>query len=73
MVPGGPKDEVERKVHRKVEIALSEKGAGGDCNGHKGRGKERKGKGKEGAYPTSGFSTREAPSEEKHNQPWEPR
>ena len=58
MVPGGPKEEEARKVHRKVEIASLKKGAGGDYNGHKSRGKERKGKGK--------------PSEEKNNQPWEP-
>ena len=49
----------------------SEKNASSDYSGHSGRGKERKGKGKDGAYPQSGFSASEAPSEERNSQSWE--
>ena len=40
-----------------------EKGASNDFNPHKGREKDQKGKGKEGAYPQSGLSVSETPSE----------
>ena len=47
----------------------SEKNAGCDDSGHKGRGKERKGKGTEGACLQSGFSTSEDFSDENNVQP----
>ena len=40
-------------------------------NLHKGRGKDQKGKGKEGAYTQSGFSASETPSEEGYGHAWE--
>ena len=52
MMLGGPKEEEARRLHRMVKIASlniffrtyqSKKNAGSDNNGHKGRGKERKG------------------------------
>ena len=46
-------------------------GAGNHFNPHRGRGKDQKGKGKEGAYPQSGFSASEARSEERSGQSWE--
>ena len=69
-----------RRVFRKVKNASlkmgfrthqPEKSAGSDFNPHKGRGKDQKGKGKEGAYPQSGFSASEAPSEERNSPSWE--
>ena len=36
----------------------------------KGRGKERKGKSKEGAYPQPGFSAWETPEEERYGHAW---
>ena len=41
-----------------------QKGSSSDINPHKGRGKDQKGKGNEGAYPQSGFAASETPSEE---------
>ena len=73
IVLGGPKEEEARGVLRKVKIGPSESGrrtfqseksVGSDFDAHRGRGKERKGKGKEGAYQ-SGFSASEAHSEER--------
>ena len=70
IVPSGPKEEESRKVHRKVEIASLKKVQGGDYNGHKGRGKERKGKGKEGAYPQSGFFPQKHQVKKRIISPW---
>ena len=48
-----------------------EKGASNDFNPHKSRGKDQKGKGKEGAYPQSGLSASETNSKEGHGHSWE--
>ena len=47
------------------------KGAGNDFKPHKGRGKDQKRKGKEGAYLQSGLSASETPSEEGYGPAWE--
>ena len=49
----------------------SEKSSCSDCNPHKGRGKDRKGKRKEGACPQSGFSASENPVGEGQGCSWE--
>ena len=65
IVLGGPKEKEAIKVFRNVKKQLSENGfrtyrseknVGCDQSGHKDRGKERKAKGKEGAYLQSGIS-----------------
>ena len=48
-----------------------EKGTGNESHLHKGRGKDRKRKGKESAYPQSGRSASETPSEEGYGHTWE--
>ena len=48
-----------------------EKGAGKDFTQNKGREKDLKGKDKEGAYPQSGLSASESPSEEGYGHAWE--
>ena len=48
-----------------------EKGSNNDFNPQKGRDKDQKGNGKEGAYPQSGLSVSETPSEEGHGYSWE--
>ena len=64
IVFGCPKGKEARRVRRKKKNRLSQRGrrtyqseksAGSDFNSHKGRDKDRKGKGKEGAYTQSGF------------------
>ena len=70
IVLGGPKEEEARRVLRKVKKRLSEsvfrtyqpeKSAGSDFNPHQGRGKDRKGKGKEGAHLNLDFQPRKTP------------
>ena len=75
---GGPK---ERKARRACQKAMmgsfkggfrpyqSDKGASKDFHQNKGRGKDQKGKGKEGIYPQSGFSASETPNEEGYGRP----
>ena len=48
-----------------------DEGAGEDFHQNKGRGKDQKGKGKEGTYPQSGFSASGRPNEEGYVQAWE--
>ena len=48
-----------------------EKGASNEFNPHKGRGKDQQVKGKAGAYPQSGLSASETPSEERYSHAWE--
>ena len=77
IVLGGPKEEGARRVLRKVKIGslkvvvaltTQRKSAGSDVNNTKAEARTKKGKGKEGAYPQSGFSASEAPSEERYSQ-----
>ena len=42
-----------------------------DFHQNKGRGKDQKGKGKEGTFPQSGLSASETPNEEKYGRAWE--
>ena len=49
----------------------AEKGASNDFNPHKGRGKDQKGKGTEGAYLQSGLSASANSAEEGQGHPWE--
>ena len=76
-----PKGNEARKAFRKVLKAIGKvgfrtsppgKGSSNDFNPHKGRGKDQKGKGKEGGYPQSGLSASETASEEGHDHSWEP-
>ena len=75
-----PKEKEARKVFRKENEGFHkggfrtyqpEKGAGNDFTPHKGRGKDQKGKGKEGTYPQSGRSASETPSEVGYGHAWE--
>ena len=54
-----------------VRTYQPEKGAVNDFNPHTGRGKDHKGKGKEGAYTQSALSASETPSEEGYGYAWE--
>ena len=80
IVLGGPKEREARKVFRKVMKAFRkvgfrtyqpEKRASNEFNPHKGRGKDQQVKGKAGAYPQSGHSASETPSEEGYSHAWE--
>ena len=76
IVLGGTKEHEARRACQKAMMAfrkvvvvhINQKITGSDFNAHKGRGKTLKGKGKEGAYPQSGFSASEAPGEERYSQ-----
>ena len=46
-------------------------GAGKDLHQNKGRGKDQKGKGKEGTFPQTGLSASETPNEEGYGRAWE--
>ena len=48
-----------------------DRGAGKDFPQNKGRGKDQKGRGKDGTCPQSGLSASETPSEEGHGHAWE--
>ena len=81
IVLGGLKEREARKVFSKgnegfqkggFRIYQPAKGASNDFNPHKGRGKDQKVKGKEGAYPQSGLSSAsETHSEEGKSHAWE--
>ena len=67
---GGPKEREARKVFR-LEMKASRKAvAGSDFNSHKGRGKDQKGKGKEGAHPQPGLSASKTLSGKGNGMPW---
>ena len=64
IVLGGPKEQESRKVFRKVMKAFGkvgfrayppERGSSNNFNPHKGRGKDQKGKGREGAFWRKGI------------------
>ena len=76
---GGPNAKEARKVLRKVTKALRkvvfrtyqpEKGIVNEFHPHKGRGKDQRIKGNEGAYPQSGLSASETPGEEGYGHVW---
>ena len=80
IVFGGPKENEARKVSRKamracgrVDFALAhhKKVSSSEYYPHKGKGKDQKRKGNEGAYPQTGFSACENPVEEGQGHPWE--
>ena len=77
---GGPKESKARRACQKAMLASArvcfrpyqpDKGASKDFLQNKGRGKDRKGKGKEGTFPQSRFSASETPDEEGYGQAWE--
>ena len=79
MVLDGPKVREARKVFRKVKTASpkvvfaltnQKRVQAAIKNLHKGRGKDQKRKGKEGAFPQSGLSASETPSEEGYGHAW---
>ena len=81
----GPSSVVQRKgnarracqkammASTRVVFALNppDKGASKDFLQNKGRGKDQKGKGKQGINPQSRFSASETPNEEGYGQAWE--
>ena len=80
MVFSGPKVKEARKVLRKVKNYLSESdfrtyqpenGTGNECHPYKGRGKDQKKKGKEGACPQAGLFASETHSEEGFSHSWD--
>ena len=79
IVFGGPRVKKSRKGSSKSNEGSQkggfrtyqpEKGIVNEFNPHKGRGKDQKRKGKEGAYPQSGLSTSETPGEEGYGHVW---
>ena len=71
IVLGGPKENEARKVFLGFSYLPPREGAGSGFNPPKGRGKDQKGNGKEGAYPQSRLSVSETLSEEGYGHAWE--
>ena len=79
IVLGGPKANEARKASRRVMKAFGKvvfalihqtRVQAMIFYAHKGRGKDQKGKGKEGAHPQSGLSASDTPSDEGHGRSW---